>query len=579
MKNTIKLSTATLYVSLLAFISFVLYILYINQEVFYTAHDRSEFLFGSTYFHTLMSKPFGLIQYIGAWLTQYFAYPALGTGILIVIWALIFFIGAKAFKLKGGASTAMFLPIACLLTSLVDLGYWIYLFPANGYWFSQSVGYLIMLILLWAAVNTSRKWHIAWYLVAFFMYPILGWFSLLFLLCLALSDKITWRELVAIVVLVFTASIWHSQCYSYLKFDSVVLAGFPRFIAPVDRNDNLSIPFVLLGAVSVIIPLCSRYLEKSYFPVLSVVAVIALTSYLKYQDKNYIDEMRMIRCAETDNWKGILDIVSNNPKPTSTMIMLKNVALMNEGGLLDRSFKMGNISNPINKPDSLHVTLLEIAAPIVYYNYGMMNEGVRLCFENSIQEGFSPFELKILSRCELGNNNKKLVDRYTSLLHHHPFYKTWQPSPLSSRVKALQNSYSDDISGVENSDSYIVNHISLWFDANNKLASEQALFYSMIRCDSRRFWEALRNYVKFHMNEEFPVHAQEAYILYFDKAPGKKRMMMPVEQSVYDRYKEFWNTIETKAKSGAKMEDVAKQMHAEWGGTYWYYNIFGRQVY
>ena len=34
-----------LYGSLLAFILFGVYILYINQEVFYTAHDRSEFIF------------------------------------------------------------------------------------------------------------------------------------------------------------------------------------------------------------------------------------------------------------------------------------------------------------------------------------------------------------------------------------------------------------------------------------------------------------------------------------------------------------------------------------------------------
>ena len=99
-----KISSIILYVSLLAFISFVVYILYINQEVFYTAHDRSEFIFGTPFFNTLLSKPFGLMQYVGAWLTQLFCRPAFGSVVLAAIWVLIFLVGIKAFRLKPSAS-------------------------------------------------------------------------------------------------------------------------------------------------------------------------------------------------------------------------------------------------------------------------------------------------------------------------------------------------------------------------------------------------------------------------------------------------------------------------------------------
>ena len=248
-----KFTGSLFYVSLLAFISFVVYVLYINQEVFYTAHDRSEFLYGTPFYHTLMSKPFGLMQYVGAWLTQLFYYPALGSAVLVIFWALIFFVGIKAFRLKGSISALMLLPIACLLTSVVDLGYWIYVSTIRGYWFSQSVGYLIMLLLLWTARSTPRKWHFAWYLLGFCIYPVLGWFALLFMLCLMLTEKLTWREILGVVLLVFTAAIWHTQFYSNLKFDDVVLAGLPRFVTPSDKTEHLSIPFWVLGAVSVLI--------------------------------------------------------------------------------------------------------------------------------------------------------------------------------------------------------------------------------------------------------------------------------------------------------------------------------------
>ena len=572
-----KVSGVILYVSQLAFILFVVYILYINLDVLYTAHDRSEFVFGSPFFQRLMSKPFGLMQYVGAWLTQLCYRPSVGASVMIIIWALIFSVGSKAFRLKPSASALMFLPVACLLTSVVDTGYWIYISTIRGYWFSQSVGYLVMLLLLWAARQTPRKWHIVWYLIGFCIYPVLGWFALLFVLCLALTEKITWREVLGFVLLLFTASIWHTQFYSYLKYDDVVLAGLPRFITPSDNSPELSIPFWVLAVVSVLIPLCSKYLTKWFVPALCAVAGIAFTVSLMYHDRNYIDEMRMVRLASDDNWKGVLHIAEENKRPTSTMMFLKNIALMNEGGLLDRSFKLSNDAVDIYNPDTLHVTLLDIASPLVYYNYGMMNEAIRLNFENAIQAGFSPFYLKMLARCALAVGDKKLVERYTTILHHSPFYGNWQPAPVTENIKSLQKCYPDELTGVENSDSYLVNGISLWYDSDSKVASEQALLYAMLRCDSRRFWPSLRNFVQLHMNETFPVHAMEAYILFMDKAPEEKRMMLPVEQSVYDRYKQFWTTLEEKAKPGMTLEKVGEELREEFGDTYWWYNIFGRK--
>ena len=577
MNKTSKVSSIVLYVSLLAFFLFVVYILYINQEVFYTAHDRSEFLFGAPFFHALMQKPFGLMQYVGAWLTQLFCYPALGSGVLVAIWVLTFFVGTKAFRLQGSASALMLLPVACLLTSIVDLGYWVYVSTIRGYWFSQSVAYLVMLLFLWAARQTPRKWHLVWYLLASCLYPVLGWFALLFVLCLVLFEKPTWRELFGIVLLIFTASIWHTQFYSNLRFDDVVLAGLPRFITPSDNNPHLSNPFWVLGAVSLLIPLCGKYLAKAFVPVLCAAAGIYFISSLMFHDQNYIDEMRMVRYAEDDNWKEVLHMAEENKKPTSTMIFLKNIALMNEGGLLDRSFKLGNSPTSIYNPDTLHVSLLDIASPLVYYNYGMMNEAIRLNFENAIQAGFSPFYLKMLSRCALACGDKELVERYTTQLHHHLFYDDWQPAPVTETVKTLKKSYSDELTGVENSDSYIVNGISLWYESDYKVASEQALLYAMLRCDSRRFWPSLRNFVTLHMNENFPVHAQEAYILFIDKTPEEKRMMIPVEQGIYERYKQFWESLESKAVPGMTVEQVGEEMRAEYGDTYWWYNIFGRK--
>lgn len=566
-------------ICLLVFLSFAFYILYLNQEVFYTVHGRSEFFVGTPFYNTLLSHPFGIIQYVGAWLTQFFYYPLLGSALLVALWVLIFIVGIKAFHLQGGAISLMLLPVACLLTSVVDLGYWVYTCPIRGYWFSQSVAYLILLLLLCVANLTSRRWHLIWYIAAITLYPALGWYSLLFVLCLAVSQRPGWPELFGVVMLLFTANIWRALLYSHLCLDDVLLAGFPRFISASDYTPRLSVPFWILGAVTLTIPLCARYLSHRYVPLVTACLGILFTTSFMFHDKNYIDEMRMVRNAESDNWSEVLNIANQNPKPTASMVMLKNVALTHEGGLLERSFKIGNKSYPINNPDSLHVSFLEIASPIVYYNYGMMNEAIRLNYECAVQAGFSPFYLKMLSRCAHATGETELGNRFISLLHHHPFYSHWQSAPAPEIVKEIQNSYDDELTGVENSDSYIVNNISFWYTTDDKVCSELALFYSMLRCDSRRFWRSLRKYIKLHQGENFPLHAQEAYIMYLDKSPEEKRMMLPVEQNIYDHYNLFWKDLESHLKINSNLLQVGEEMREQWGETYWYYNIFGRKIY
>jgi hypothetical protein len=79
------------------------------------------------------------------------------------------------------------------------------------------------------------------------------------------------------------------------------------------------------------------------------------------------------------------------------------------------------------------------------------------------------------------------------------------------------------------------------------------------------------------MNEVFPLHAQEAYILFMDKSPEKKRMMIPVNQAIYERYKQFWKVLEEKAQPGKTVYTLGEEMRKEFGDTYWWYNVFGRK--
>ena len=194
------------------------------------------------------------------------------------------------------------------------------------------------------------------------------------------------------------------------------------------------VAFTAFVVVTVLIPLCGRFLTKWFVPVLSAVAGIVIISSFMYNDKNYINEMRMTRSAEANEWKEVVAIAEKAQRPTISMLMLKNVALMHEGTLLERSFPMGNEAFNKYDPDSVHVSFLEIAAPVTYYNYGMLNEAFRLSFECAVQAGLSPAYLKMLARCAHANGEDILANRYIRQLHRHPFYKDWQPEKVSQRA-------------------------------------------------------------------------------------------------------------------------------------------------
>lgn len=568
--------------SLVLFVAFVSYILYINSDVLYTAHDRSEYFGGAYFFSQLAAQPFGIMQYAGAWLTQLYHYPALGASVLVALWCLIFWVGKKAFRLEKGAAALMLLPVACLLVSMVDLGYWIYVLNLRGYWFSQTLGYLVLLLLLWAAGGTSRLWHIVWFVVVLALYPVLGWFSLLFVLCLALSRKPDWVALCGVVMVLFAGNIWHSLAYSYMKLDDVLLAGFPRFETATDSLPRLTIPFWMLAGVSVVIASVGKYLKMWLLPVGYALVGMAMVWTMMYQDKNFTDEMRMIRCATDDDWEGVVAVAKENDTPSRTMVILKNIALMNTGELLSKSFKIGgNDGEEIHDPDSLNLNIMHIASPLVYYNYGKQNFGIRWGIENAVNVGYSPFYLKMLARMAVATGEKEMATRYTELLQSNLFYKDWKPAPPSKKIALFQELFLDVLDSDENScERYLISIFSKAYDVDEIDLIEVALFYSMIYREPSRFWSALYNYGLQFKGKVLPLHVQEAYVMYRDKFPAENfPFEVKVNSTVEERYQRYWNMGVKYAKQGKNQQLIGEALREKWGDTYWWFNSFGRTAY
>lgn len=592
-KLTCLIASAIVAVALIVYAAYVLIGLY--PDVLYTAQDRNPFSGDSLYFSELVARPFGFFQYIGGFLTQFFYYPAVGAGMLIAMWVASVFVGIKAFNLKGIWRSLMIVPAACLLASQLDLGYWVYCLTIPGYWFSQTVAYLCLLLLLWVANSTPRKFRLLWYVIVGFVgFPVFGWISYMFSICLAVSQLVKdgknkmsdkWMDILGFVLTLVAPLVFRALLYEKIPTDDIINAGFPFFKTSTNTSLRPVYPFFILAGTTLFmafgralpalkkIPACVAYF------LVGIASSVAVWNTI-FKDDNYLYEIQMTQATMNDDWHGVISVVEKTKTPSRAMVMLKNVALLNVGQLGDRSFELSNDGMEINNPDTLNINIMHIASQPIYYNHGKINYAMRWCIEFAVPYGFSPYYLKNLARCAEATGEKGLAQRYLNRLHKLLFYKDWQPAAETPIVKELKSVYPDSLDNDQNS---VERYLISTFDKEHIVKSphhcELSLLYSMIIRDPNNFWPSLYDYLSTHKDGNVPTQYQEGYCVFMDQAPVKFPFKMNISPETASRYKQFWDVGNGYAQNGFSEDQVREMMRDEWGATYWWFNAFGRSAY
>ena len=557
-----------------------------HSEVLVTAQDRNVFVEGWDAFAALTAMhPFGLIEWLGSWMTQLFYWPAFGMTILLLVWLITGATLIWALELKGAWQTIVLLPLACLLASELDLGYWVYILQLRGYWFAQSLGYLCVALVLLGVRLTPERWRLAWYAIPVIAFPFFGWTAYLMALILLLSHKPKIWDAVGVVLTAVAPLVWYYIAFRNLPVREVWVAGFPLFESPTVDSLRPSIPFFVLIAITLlIVVLPKKEIKKTWLSIVMTVVVVCASAvgvfYAIFNDYNYLAEMRMTQAAMADDWKSVLDEARVSPRPSRTMVILKNIALMNEGDLGDVSFVMnGNSGVEIYNPDSLNLNMMQIAAPLVYYNYGCMNFAIRWCIENAVGYGYSPFYLKNLARCSKATGEEEASSRYVTMLRRTMCYKDWTPK-VSPLVAEMKSAYKDELGADNNScDRYLIEKLALSSGTGSSVMQEQCLFYSILMRDNTKFWPAFTEYVSSHKDEKLPRSFQEAYIMFNDAKHVDSLLEVKISPEVMQDYNAFWAEGQGYANMGMDRNAVSASMWEKWGGTYWWYNAFGRTDY
>lgn len=606
------------------FALFALFAFYILQEknwdYLFCVQEHSLFVNDTTFFHDRMMFVGGFAQWLGCYLTQYFFHPWIGSWMLIGCWALLYFVLHRVFRPSLLASAAVLLPLFALLASEVCIGYWVYYNKLEGYWFTETICVLFMSCALWIYRALGRMGRMVWLpLSVVLLYPLIGFWALAGCTWMALlsltpsfaeaarGDRVV-RSRRFLPLLVSAGSflvfpLCYYQFYGRNRLEDLWLVNFPIFQNDKVSSPILSLPFVIVAlspAAVLLFRYCERkWLKNSVTQVVVGVCCLVLMAWgvwrTNYDDYNFHAEIRMYQAIDRCDYQTVLDECAKLPgKSTRQMVLSKNIALMNLGGIGDRMFKFDNRGEPLHLFDSLEVHLVQTCGPQIYYNYGKANFACRWAIEDGVEFGFDNDDLKMLVRTAMMSGEKKAARKYIDILRNTTFHRQWAEHWLEmlrdprlyahsqeyrniSPLRGFTNRLGGDEGLVE---MYILNYFSHMNKPDPKF-QEQSLIYSLVQKDISMFWPQFDHYARLHLTEPMPLHYQEAAYLYGQLEPERVPNFgqMPFDkEKVVKRYADFMNVTQSMVQNGLTSEQIGEATHAVYGDTFWWFYYFCRNI-
>lgn len=589
------------------------------SDMLFTAQDRNEFFYTSDFLCEKVSAPFGLMTYLGSWLTQYFYHPTLGVSLLLLLWCALYVLIIKVYGLSHRLSPLALLPLGCMLVSIIDVGYWIYILPLRGYWFSETLTVLLVMLMLWGARCTPARGRAVWYIVgSLIAFPVIGWGSYLFALCFLVTQCAEsadrrmplWHHLCGLILTVLVPFFYARFVYTEMNTYEVLKAGIPYFQSTTVDALRPSYPFLLLALILLLLSAGLPFWKKEasntgdaqplkaslrlYCPLvlLAILAVKGMKVAWAFDDYNYQAEMRMTQAAMEDDWQTIIAEAERCDSPSRAMVLLTDVALLNTGVLGDRAFAIANSGIDICNPDSLNLNVMQIASSTIYYHFGKVQFAMRWAMENASSYGFSPYYLKMFVRVAQECGERRLMQRYFHLLSLTKYHADWRPLPSTMLVRDLHVGFSDVIDSDNNDvERYLIQNFSMSFGSEKPLIKELNLFYAMIYRDPKNFWPAFNAYAQMHMMQhqnadgtveygaQLPLHYQEAYLIMNENYPVQlpyKIIFSPMTEQNYRLYKQAVVTLQ---QQGLDEKTVGERLRDSWHHTYWWYIMYGRKIY
>lgn len=600
-----KLKPIAMWITALFAVAFVL--LYYEADLLWKVQQHNVFFSTSLFFKQQMVVPGGLLSYLGAFLTQHFYYPWVGVILLCGCWLLLMWLTEKAFNIPEKWNVLTVIPVAILLVTNMQLGYWIYAIKLNGFFYVATLGLIAATALLWAFRKLPNKlWLKAVFiaLTALAGYPLMGCYALATVILMGI---LVWRQnikektsnlILSTVALLSAISIplfYYRFVYYETNFDDIYRVALPVFTI-IETYSEYYKPYYVLAAYFLLLTILYRNEWKApKHPAIQwmmqgvlLIAAAGGVYHFWYKDTNFHHELRMQRCVENADWEGVINEgAKQNEQPTRSIVMMYNLALSRLGRQCDEMYRFEKGSSKPNTPLPLY--MYHIAGRMMLYQYGMMNECHRICMEDGVEYGWNMELLKYMTRCAIFNNEKQAARKFIDILKNTFYHSSWAEhmEKLMNDKQQLANDketgpithmmhYTNKLDAVEG---WVENCIMTTLaqnDADDLYFQEQAVLGAMWTRTPDYFWPRFEHYMQLNGERDVPRIFQEAAWLFANLQGQEGLDEWELAKGVKESFYDFMKMMEQyKAQPNSQ---IKQYLYTKYSDTYYFEFFFLRDI-
>ena len=576
-------------------------LLIFESDQLWKVQEKNLFLCSILYLKEQIVVPGGLLTWLGTWFTQFLYYPWLGVLLLCAWWLLLMVIIKRAFRISDRWAILMLIPVAILLLTNMDMGYWIYILKLRGHFFLTTIGTTAVAALLWGfrCIPDKNYYRAVFiFLACAFGYPLMGIYGLAAALIMGIWS---WRlsatktgaivnSVVAVLSVVAVPLFCYRYVYYQINLSNVLWAELPLFFV-TEEHHTYYIPYYLLALFFVILAVTYRAdrqaakpMKKLYYLFSqAVVAILLLGNVYHFwmKDENFHHELTMQHRIANLDWMGVLEeAATQQDEPTRAIVMMRNIALSRLGKQSDTMFLYKNGSKAYASPFVMRLML--VAGQMIYYQYGMLNYCNRLCMEMGVEFGFRTEDYQLLVNCALLEDDRPLARKYINILKQTIFYSDWaeQAEALLGHPDLIAKDaerepithmlhYGNYLGGDDGyTERFIMNQLVRSAYTDDPIFLEQKVLATLWTKNIRQFWYHFSDYVRLHPNGSMPRYFQEAAYLYGRLEERTDLDRMPFDKGIKDTFERFMNAA---AKYDNQDVQIGREgLYPFYGETYYY---------
>lgn len=608
MKEKLRLLSPAILVAALVAIAFCL--LKYEGDYLWKAQELNLFLDTPLFLKQQMIEAGWLLMWLGCWFTEFFYHPWMGVSLLCLWWALLMLVMGRTFRVPLKWATLLLIPVAALLLTDVDLGYWLYYLKLRGHFFVATIGTTLAVSSVWLFRLLPQRFFLRQaYLVVStaVLYPLIGFYGLLAAL---LCGVLVWRlddasrtqrlltSALALLSIAFFPLFYYNYVYCQTNIVNILWQGLPLFV--IDQEyAAYYIPFYIIVATLVALALLygrmtatavKSPLKWGACQLLLIAALVYGVQRFWYKDYNFHKELAMQHHMADLDWEGVREeAAALDDEPTRAIVMMKNLALFRLGRQGDTMYNYRTGAKASDAP--FPVSMVEVVGIPLYFHYGQYNYCYRWCMENGVERGWRAETLKFFIRCSLVSGETRVACKYLNLLKHTRYHGDWAAhyEALLDRKKLQADPEFETVfhltrcADVLSSDNTIVEKFLMTQFANqpstDSLYQEQAVYAALWTKNIATFWRNFFPYAQGHLGQHMPTHLQEAAYMYGQLEKNVDTSHMPFDPGIADTYRDLMQAAQQCA--GMSDEGMARALYTRFGHTYYYdyYLIRNQKLY